>query len=154
MNAPPDRSSPCPAPDKDHADADVHNPDRHPSGGAVGDSALLVLARCSSSGSSSAAATGGHASGSSVTVGETEFALHLSQTSFSPGTCTFVAEDRGKLSHALAISGPGVPPGTAQLTVPQHAGSYELWCPVDSHKELGMDTRIQVGSTAISSDML
>ncbi len=136
--------------------------------------ALLVLAGCSSSGGgsssgatstapSSAAATGGHASGTSVTVGETEFALHLSRTSFSPGTYTFVAEDRGKLSHALAISGPGVPTtqtkvlppgGTAQPTVSLHAGSCERWCPVDSPKELGMDAHIQVGSTAGSSDML
>lgn len=139
--------------------------------------ALLVLAGCSSSSTSAslgtagtagtapgsaAATTGGHVSGTSVTVDETEFALHLSQTSFPPGAYTFVAEDHGKISHALAIQGPGVPAtqtkvlspgGTAQLTVTLQAGSYDLWCPVDSHKELGMDTHIQVGGTASTSHL-
>jgi uncharacterized cupredoxin-like copper-binding protein len=88
-----------------------------------------------------------------VTVTETEYALQLSQTSFKPGTYTFMAKDAGHVSHALAISGPGVPtaqtstigPGSsANLTVTLQKGSYELWCPVDSHKGLGMDTHIQV----------
>jgi plastocyanin len=61
------------------------------------------------------------------------------------------------VGHALAITGPGVPAtrtdvlspgGTAQLTVTLQAGSYELWCPVDGHKGLGMDTHIQVGAAA------
>ncbi|WP_052434938.1 hypothetical protein [Streptacidiphilus melanogenes] len=136
--------------------------------------ALLVsvaTAACSSSKSSnsasqpttpSAAATTAAATGASagatggattVTVTETEFTLHLSQTSFTPGSYTFVAKDDGHVSHALAIAGPGVPttqtgtldPGSsANLTVTLQKGSYELWCPVDSHKSLGMDTHIQV----------
>ncbi|WP_201777211.1 hypothetical protein [Streptacidiphilus neutrinimicus] len=106
---------------------------------------------------STAATTTGGASGGSgattVTVTETEFMLHLSQTSFTPGSYTFVAKDAGHVSHALAIAGPGVPttqtgtldPGaSANLTVTLQKGSYELWCPVDSHKSLGMDTHIQV----------
>ena len=134
---------------------------------------LAALAGCSSSGGSTASSTagsaassaasssasataagGGQASGTVVTVSETEFALHLSQTSFSPGTYTFMVDDHGQVAHALAISGPGVqttqtkvlsPGDTAQLTVALQAGSYELWCPVDGHKGLGMDTHIQVG---------
>ncbi|WP_052441310.1 hypothetical protein [Streptacidiphilus anmyonensis] len=135
--------------------------------------AAVMTAGCSSSKSSSAAsppaapstATGasGPASASgtagaagaatTVTVTETEYALHLSQSSFAPGSYTFVAKDDGHVSHALAISGPGVPTtqtstldpgGSANLTVTLQKGSYELWCPVDSHKSLGMDTHIQV----------
>lgn len=94
--------------------------------------------------------------GTTVTVSEREFSLQLSHTSFTPGTYTFVADDIGKTVHALAISGPGVPttktqtisPGDkVQLTVTLQVGTYELWCPVDEHKQLGMDTRIKVGGT-------
>jgi uncharacterized cupredoxin-like copper-binding protein len=92
-----------------------------------------------------------------VTVDETEYSLKVSQGSFAPGTYTFTAKNQGKISHALAITGPGVPtaktsvvsPGsTAQLTLTLQAGSYELWCPVDGHKDLGMDTHIQVSGAS------
>lgn len=139
-----------------------------PHAALIATSALLALTGCSSSGSSngnastaattgSAAATAAQGSGTSVTVSETEYSLTVSQGSFAPGTYTFTAKNQGKISHALAISGPGVPttqtsviaPGsTTQLTITLQAGSYELWCPVDGHKALGMDTHIQVGGTS------
>ncbi|WP_200865575.1 copper-binding protein [Streptomyces viridochromogenes] len=90
-----------------------------------------------------------------VQVRETEFALQLSETTFTPGTYTFVAENAGEVAHALAISGPGVPTTqtgvleadeTAKLTVTLREGEYELWCPVGNHRQLGMEARIQVGS--------
>lgn len=90
-----------------------------------------------------------------MTVSETDFALRLSQTTFTPGTYTFVAENAGRTPHSLAISGPGVattetdvlqPGETARLTVTLREGEYELWCPVGNHRGLGMDARIQVGS--------
>jgi uncharacterized cupredoxin-like copper-binding protein len=96
------------------------------------------------------AAAGG---ATTVTVTENEFSLQLSQTSFTPGHYTLVAKNTGHVSHALAIAGPGVPMtqtatidpgGSANLTVTLQKGAYELWCPVDSHKSLGMDTHIQV----------
>ena len=104
----------------------------------------------------SAAASSGGGSGSggtTVTVDETEFSLHLSQSTFPAGKYTFVAQDTGHISHALAISGPGLPTtqtavigpgGNGRLTVTLQKGAYELWCPVDSHKSLGMDAHIQV----------
>lgn len=92
--------------------------------------------------------------GTSVTVELTEFALALSDTTFSQGTYTFVAQEAGQAPHALSIAGPGVEtmstdvlsPGDpdAQLTVTLRAGTYELWCPVGSHREQGMDTTITV----------
>jgi uncharacterized cupredoxin-like copper-binding protein len=138
----------------------------------VATSALLALTGCSSSGNgSSSASTAGTAGGSTtataaqgsgtgVTVDETEYSLNVSQSSFAPGTYTFTAKNQGKISHALAITGPGVPtaktsvisPGsTAQLKVTLLAGTYELWCPVDGHKDLGMDSHIQVGGTSTAT---
>ncbi|MBF9069710.1 cupredoxin domain-containing protein [Streptacidiphilus fuscans] len=109
-----------------------------------------TAAASTSAGSASSAATG---TGTAVTVKETEFKLALSTTAFKPGAYTFVAQDAGTVSHALAIEGPGVPMqqtpilapgGKADLSVTLKPGSYELWCPVDGHKALGMDTHITV----------
>ncbi len=97
------------------------------------------------------------AAGTSVTVNEKEFSLTLSQSSFAPGKYTFVATNVGTVTHALAIQGPGVastqtspinPGSKANLTVTLQAGSYELWCPIDDHKALGMDTHITVSAAS------
>jgi plastocyanin len=128
---------------------------------ALAGGAVIVLAACSGGGSGSAPATtsgmSGQPRGTAVTVTETEYALKLSRSSFTPGRYTFTADNAGHVTHALAVSGPGVPTaqtkvlsggGTAELTVTLRTGSYELWCPVDGHKGLGMDTHIQVGGAA------
>jgi uncharacterized cupredoxin-like copper-binding protein len=133
----------------------------------VAAAAGLILAGCGGGGNSSSAPTatssgpaaptasassaGGQ--GITVTVDEVEFKLNLSTTTFKPGTYTFVAKNAGQVTHALQIEGPGVedrktgnvsPGGSAMLTVTLQKGSYELSCPVDGHKGLGMDTHITV----------
>lgn len=120
--------------------------------------ALVSLAGCggSDSGSSTAkprAQSSGGGSGTNVTVEESEFTLKLSTTTFSPGTYTFTAKDVGKQRHALEIEGPGVEEqktqtldvgGSASLTVKLKKGKYELYCPVDHHKDMGMKIDITV----------
>ena len=123
--------------------------------------AALVLAACSSGGGggggkadnsagSGASKTG---SGTRVTVTETEYGLKLSRSSFAPGTYTFVADNHGKLTHALSIDGPGVEDAktknisggqSSTVTVTFKKGSYDLYCPIPGHKQLGMDKHIQV----------
>ena len=44
-----------------------------------------------------------------------------------------------------AVSASIQPGQTDNLTVTFQKGSYELWCSVDEHKDLGMDLRITVG---------
>jgi uncharacterized cupredoxin-like copper-binding protein len=124
---------------------------------ALAFSAALVLAGCSSgNGGGQANSTGStpKTSGTRVTVTETEYALKLSRTSFTPGTYTFTADNAGRVTHALEVEGPGVEDArtkdvqggqTASVTVTLKKGSYELYCPVDGHKGLGMEKRIQVG---------
>ncbi|MBO2456000.1 hypothetical protein [Actinomadura violacea] len=89
-----------------------------------------------------------------VTVTEKEYSLSLSTTTFKPGMYTFVAKNAGTMMHGLAISGPGIsgtkeikgvkPGSSADLKVPLKAGTYQMWCPVDNHKALGMKTQITV----------
>ncbi|GAA2473052.1 plastocyanin/azurin family copper-binding protein [Streptomyces longisporus] len=131
--------------------------------------AALVLAACSSGGggggggggsASSGASSGASAgaskagSGTQVTVTETEYGLKLSRSSFTPGTYTFVADNKGKITHALSIDGPGVQDAKtkniqsgqeANLTVTFKKGKYDLYCPIPGHKQLGMNKNIQVG---------
>ncbi|OXY98735.1 hypothetical protein BEK98_07825 [Streptomyces diastatochromogenes] len=120
--------------------------------------AALVLAACSSGGGGQASGSAGsgttQASGTRVTVTESEFMLKLSRTSFTPGTYTFVADNHGTITHALSIDGPGVedartkdiPAGhSATVTVTLKKGTYDVYCPVDSHKQMGMDEHIKVG---------
>ncbi|MEU6285534.1 copper-binding protein [Streptomyces sp. NPDC047028] len=125
---------------------------------AVAGTAAVTLAACGGGGgghSSSSTSSGqAHVSGTRVTVTETEYALKLSRSHFTPGTYTFVSDNAGKVTHALSIDGPGVEDAHtsniqhgqhATLTVTLKKGSYDLYCPVDSHKQLGMDQHITVG---------
>jgi uncharacterized cupredoxin-like copper-binding protein len=128
--------------------------------------ALTVLAACGNSSnestgsttppatpSASASSSSPAAAGTIVTVKETEYKLQLSQSTFSPGTYTFTAENDGGTTHALEIEGPGIeeqktgnlsPGASGSLTVTLQSGKYELYCPVDSHRDLGMETDITV----------
>lgn len=93
------------------------------------------------------------ASGATVTITEKEFSITLATSSLKPGTYTFDVVNQGTMSHNLNIMGPGLstttsptlsPGATGQITVTLRQGSYELWCSIDNHKTLGMDTTIQV----------
>jgi uncharacterized cupredoxin-like copper-binding protein len=90
-----------------------------------------------------------------VTAIETEFKIKLSQKTFSPGTYVFVAENKGKVTHALAITGPGlhnattadISPGkSTDLKVTFKHGKYDIFCPVPGHKMLGMNMNVVVGT--------
>jgi uncharacterized cupredoxin-like copper-binding protein len=97
-----------------------------------------------------------------VTVTEREFKLTLSMAgkvvptahSFKAGAYVFVAVNRGKVAHSLAISGPGIKlkriPGTIRpgashtLAATLRKGTYKLWCPVPGHAGLGMRATMKV----------
>jgi plastocyanin len=91
-----------------------------------------------------------------ISVTEKEFHISLSTRKGTVGSDRFVIKNTGKLSHALAISGPGVklkktalikPGRKATLTVTLKAGTYALWCPVPGHAAEGMKTSIKVPGT-------
>jgi len=92
-----------------------------------------------------------------VTVHETEYKLTPNTISLAkPGTYAFKAVNEGTTTHSLAVDGDGVnakgtdiSPGhssTLKVTLAKN-GSYEIFCPIDGHKALGMKGTITVGGT-------
>ena len=74
-----------------------------------------------------------------------------------PGRYTFEVVNAGTVPHALEIEGHGVdqktatiaPGKSAKLTVDlTKAGSYEVYCPIDGHRKLGMEAVLRSGATA------
>lgn len=96
--------------------------------------------------------------GQTIEIVGTDFALDPSAVTLEePGTYTFRFVNDGETEHALEVEGKGVeeetdviPPGeTAQMTVEiTEPGEYEMYCPVDGHKDLGMDGSVTLGGAA------
>jgi uncharacterized cupredoxin-like copper-binding protein len=115
----------------------------------------LPLAGCGSS-SNEAATTAQAGAGQTIAIGESEFKLdpssvHVDQT----GSVTFRITNNGKVDHALEVEGQGVeeeteaikPGESAELTADLAAdGSYEIYCPLDGHRDLGMEGAVTVGA--------
>jgi plastocyanin len=92
-----------------------------------------------------------------VTVHETEYKLTPNAISLAkPGTYVFKGVNDGTTTHSLAVDGNGVDArgsdispgqsGTLKVTLPKK-GTYEIFCPVDGHKGLGMKGTVTVGGT-------
>ncbi|HEX5196982.1 MAG TPA: hypothetical protein VFW26_07245, partial [Gaiellales bacterium] len=96
----------------------------------------------------------GAASGKTIDVALKDFSIAVASTgSLAPGTYTFHVTNNGPSSHNLTVTGPGVSDkatptfaagGTMDLTVTLKHGTYDLFCSVPSHKQLGMDTHLTV----------
>ena len=91
-----------------------------------------------------------------VAIGEKEFSLAPSSVSLTrTGTYIFKVTNNGSTTHALEIEGNGVeeetdnisPGGSATLKVALNkSGDYEMYCPIDDHKNKGMKGTITLGS--------
>ncbi len=88
-----------------------------------------------------------------IRVKETEFALKPAEITLEkPGTYLFKAVNSGGTVHALEVEGQGIeeeteeiqPGQSAELKVKLKTGTYELYCPVDGHKEEGMEGKVIV----------
>jgi len=97
-----------------------------------------------------------------IEVKETEYKLTPAKITLNkPGTYAFKAENTGSATHALEIEGNGVEEETkdldagqrAELKVTLKAGRYEIYCPVDGHRQQGMEGTVTVkqGSSGGSS---
>ena len=123
--------------------------------------AAVTLASCSSGSSnpattavpSTSAGTAAAAPGTAMTVTESEFTITLPSKTLTAGTYTFNVTNKGKFAHNLTVDGAGVqdkatptlaPGSTGDVTVTLQKGSYDFYCSVDNHKEMGMDVTVQV----------
>lgn len=90
-----------------------------------------------------------------IDVSETEYALDPANPTIErAGEVVFNVSNDGDVVHALEVEGPGgeqeteeIDPGqSATLRVDfDRAGSYEWYCPIGNHRELGMEGEITVG---------
>jgi uncharacterized cupredoxin-like copper-binding protein len=120
--------------------------------GLVAVAALIAMAGCGGGSTTSAPSTA-PASGSSVAVTESEFSITLPSNTMKVGSYTFTVTNKGQFAHNLTIDGPGVkdkatptlsPGSSGDVTVNLQKGTYEFYCSVDSHKDMGMDDKVQV----------
>jgi uncharacterized cupredoxin-like copper-binding protein len=94
------------------------------------------------------------AGGQTVNVSETEYELNPSNPTVQPGTVSFKVTNDGSIDHNLEVEGPqgeqeleqDLGPGeSGTLTVDlSQPGEYEFYCPVDGHRERGMEGEITV----------
>ena len=83
-----------------------------------------------------------------------EWKVELSERTVAAGPVTFTIANVGSIPHGFEVEGEGIeqetaviqPGASATLTLALKPGTYEVYCPVgeDSHKKLGMDTRLKV----------
>ena len=119
--------------------------------------AVFVSAGC---GSDSDDETGGDtaaAGGESVALTATEFKFDPADVTVdAAGQVTFTVSNDGQETHALEVEGNGVEEETnsiaagesGTLTVDLEPGEYELYCPIDGHREQGMEGKLVVGGSS------
>jgi plastocyanin len=128
---------------------------------------LVALAGCGAGGGQAAggnqagkaSATNGGSAGAArpvvktIAVKETEYKLNPGKITLNkPGAYVFKAENTGSTTHALEIEGKGVEEKTKDLAAGQSAelkvtlkpGRYEIYCPVDGHRQQGMEGTVTV----------
>jgi uncharacterized cupredoxin-like copper-binding protein len=95
------------------------------------------------------------AGGQTVEISGSDFKFDPADISVDQaGEVTFRLKNDGESPHAIEIEGNGVeeesdtidPGKTTELTVDLEEGEYEIYCPVDGHKGLGMTGTVTVGA--------
>jgi uncharacterized cupredoxin-like copper-binding protein len=87
-----------------------------------------------------------------VPVSESEFVIEMPQT-IAAGPVTFAVTNDGTITHSFEIEGNGIeeeleaplePGQTGMLTVDLAPGTYEVYCPIANHAEMGMRVDVTV----------
>ena len=118
--------------------------------------AAVLLPACGEESTPDGASPNGAGAGGGevVEVSLSEFALTPASFSLEPGSYTFHVVNDGSVVHALEVEGPLGEVETADLAPGESAdlevdlsepGDYEMYCPVDGHKDEGMEGTITVG---------
>jgi uncharacterized cupredoxin-like copper-binding protein len=84
---------------------------------------------------------------------ESEWRVQLPSKTGPAGAYTFHVVNKGKVPHNLTIDGPGVqsahtktlaPGESADLNAQLAKGTYDLYCSIPGHKQLGMDAKLSI----------
>jgi uncharacterized cupredoxin-like copper-binding protein len=121
-------------------------------GGSSNDNSTSNAATQGSTNGTAAQATG---PGGTVNLTATDFKFDPSDTTVKSGQVTLNEKNDGQVTHSLEIEDvtPGhdqelegdVSPGSSgKLTVNLAPGKYEFYCPIDNHKEMGMEGELTV----------
>jgi uncharacterized cupredoxin-like copper-binding protein len=133
---------------------------------AIGAAVAIPMVGCGSSNDNNstsnaatpATTTGGAAAtgaGGAVNLTATDYKFNPSDPTVKSGKVTFTEKNDSQTTHSLEIEDvtPGhdqelegdVAPGSSgTLTANLKPGKYEFYCPVDNHKEMGMEGEITV----------
>ena len=115
---------------------------------------MLVLAGCGGGDDNGGNGEASGAEGEKIDVIARDFEFDPSTITIdSAGSYTFELKNEGSATHALEIEGNGVEAETpeigggeeAEVTIDLAEGEYELYCPVDGHRQQGMEGTITVG---------
>ncbi len=119
--------------------------------------AVLAPAGCGSDDGDEAAGTTAAAGEQSVDLTATEFQFDPADVSLdTAGTVTFTVSNDGEEEHALEVEGNGIeeetetiaPGDSGTLTVELEPGEYEFYCPIDGHRDQGMEGTLVVGGSS------
>jgi plastocyanin len=124
--------------------------------------AIIVLVALLSAGCGSE--DNGETGGDTAAAGSESVALAATEYKFDPadvtvdaaGKVTFTVANDGQETHALEVEGNGVEEETdsiaagesGTLTVDLEPGEYEFYCPIDGHREQGMEGKLVVGGSS------
>ena len=117
---------------------------------------VAALAGCGSDDEASDSTTPAANSGT-IEIAETEFALNPENATVdAAGEVTIHVVNNGAETHALEVENDDlnveeeteeIAPGeSADLTVDLADGEYEIYCPIDGHRSMGMEGTLVVGS--------
>ena len=116
-----------------------------------------LIAGCGSDDSDDQAAGDTSGVAGSVELTATDFKFDPSTIELAKsGEMTFTLVNDGQETHALEIEGQGIEEesdeidggATTALTVDLKPGEYEFYCPLDGHREKGMEGTLVVGGAA------
>jgi len=117
---------------------------------------VAILTGCGGGNGESGAGTSeaGAAPSGSLSVSATDFAFAPADLAAEAGTVEIELVNDGDAPHAISLEGNGVEAtsdtidagATTTLTLDLEDGVYDVWCPVDGHREFGMVGTLTVGS--------
>jgi plastocyanin len=96
---------------------------------------------------------GGGGGGETVDVSLKDFSIDPADPTVKAGTVTFAVSNDGETVHNLEIEGDGLEEelssdlsagDSGDLTVDLQPGTYEWYCPIGNHRDLGMEGEVTV----------